>query len=42
MRDAGTIENLSRGVYRLAFLPRLEQTDLVAVSARIPRGVISV
>ena len=40
MRDEGVLEVLSRGVYRLASLPGLEQPDLVAVAARIPRGVI--
>lgn len=40
MRDEGVLEVLSRGVYRLASLPGLEQPDLVAVATRIPRGVI--
>lgn len=40
MHDHGVIERLSRGVYRLASLPGLEAPDLVAVSTRIPNGVV--
>lgn len=40
MRDEGTIEQLSRGVYRLAELPAIEYPDLVTVSLRIPNAVI--
>jgi predicted transcriptional regulator of viral defense system len=40
MRDDGILDVLSRGVYRLASLPGLEQPDLVTVATRIPRGVI--
>lgn len=40
MRDQGVIDALSRGLYRLASLPGLEAPDMVAVSARIPDGVI--
>jgi len=40
LRDAGTITQLSRGVYRLASLPELEAPDLVTVAARVPRGVV--
>ena len=40
MRDEGLIEQLSRGVYRLASLPDLSTPDLVAVSQRAPQGVI--
>ena len=40
MRDAGTIQQLSRGVYRLAALPGLEAPDLVTVSRRVPDGVV--
>lgn len=40
MRDEGIVEQLSRGVYRLAELPGLESPDLVAIATRIPRGVI--
>jgi predicted transcriptional regulator of viral defense system len=40
MRDAGTIERLSRGVYRLAGMPPLGNPDLVAVALRVPEGVL--
>src|SRR5215211_6943085 len=40
LRDAGTITQLSRGVYRLASLPDLEAPDLVTVAARVPGGVV--
>jgi predicted transcriptional regulator of viral defense system len=40
MRDAGTLTQLSRGVYRLASLSELEAPDLVTVTMRIPNGVI--
>jgi len=40
LRDAGTITQLSRGVYRLASLPELEAPDLVTVATRIPTGVV--
>ena len=40
MRDAGVVERLSRGLYRLADLPPLGNPDLVAVSLRVPSGVI--
>ena len=40
MRDAGTIERLSRGVYRLASMPPLGSPDLVAVALRVPEGVL--
>ena len=40
LRDAGTITQLSRGVYRLASLPELEAPDLVTVAARVPDGVV--
>lgn len=40
MHDQGALERLSRGVYRLTSLPGLEAPDLVAVAARIPKGVI--
>ena len=41
MRDAGALECLSRGVYRLADLPPLAEPDLVTVAARIPNAVIA-
>lgn len=40
MRDEGLLEQLSRGVYRLASLPGLAAPDLIAVATRIPSGVI--
>lgn len=40
MRDAGVIERLSRGVYRLANLPPLGNPDLVAVALRAPKAVL--
>lgn len=40
MRDAGELEQLSRGLYRLAGLPPLGNPDLVAVALKVPNGVI--
>ncbi len=40
MLKAGVIEQLSRGLYRLADLPPLGNPDLVSVSLKIPNGVI--
>jgi len=40
MRDAGTLEMISRGVYRLAGSEPLGNPDLVTVAARIQDGVI--
>jgi predicted transcriptional regulator of viral defense system len=40
MRDAGVVERLSRGLYRLADLPPLGNPDLVAVSLRVPSSVV--
>ena len=40
MHDAGLLERLSRGVYRLTSLPGLEAPDLVAVATRVPNGVV--
>ena len=40
MRDAGVLEVLSRGVYRLASMPPLESPDLAVVAARVPNGVV--
>jgi len=42
LRDAGALETVSRGVYRLADLPPLAEPDLVTVAARVPKGVIAV
>lgn len=40
MRDAGTLEAVSRGAYRIADEPPLGNPDLVIAAARIPSGVI--
>jgi predicted transcriptional regulator of viral defense system len=41
LRDAGVLDRLSRGVYRLAELPPLTDPDLVTVATRVPKGVIA-
>jgi predicted transcriptional regulator of viral defense system len=40
MRDAGALEQLGRGLYRLADLPPLGNPDLVTVALRVPDGVL--
>ena len=40
MRDAGVVDRLGRGVYRLAALPVLGDPDLAAVAANVPQGVV--
>lgn len=40
MRDAGLIEELSRGLYRLMELPALGKPDLVTVALRVPKAVV--
>ena len=40
MRDRAVLEQVSRGIYRLATLPTLSQPDLVTVALRVPRAVI--
>ena len=40
MRDYGTLERVSRGIYRLADSPPLGNPDLVTVAKRVPNGVI--
>lgn len=40
MRDAGQVEPLARGLYRLADTAPLAHPDLVTVAAKVPRGVI--
>ena len=40
MRDAGVLDHLSRGIYRLASLPGLSAPDLVVVANRVPHGVV--
>ena len=41
LRDAGIVEQVSRGLYRLADLPPLAEPDLVTVALRVPRAVIA-
>jgi predicted transcriptional regulator of viral defense system len=40
LRDAGALEQLARGLYRLSDAEPLAEPDLVTVAARIPQGVI--
>ncbi len=40
LRDNGALEQLGRGLYRLASLPPLGDPDLALVAGRIPRGVV--
>ena len=40
LRDEGVLEQVSRGVYRLAAMPVLTHPDLVTVALRVPRGVL--
>ena len=40
LRDVGELEQLARGLYRLAELPPLNDPDLATVAKRIPQGVI--
>ncbi len=40
MRDAGVIETVTRGLYRLASLEPLAHPDLVTVASRVPQGVL--
>ena len=40
MRDAGILERMDRGLYRLAELDPLSAPDLVTVALKIPDGVI--
>lgn len=40
LRDSGVIEKVSRGVHRLAETEWSVDPDLLAVAARVPRGVI--
>ncbi len=41
LREAGALERVSRGVYRLADLPPLAEPGLITVAARVPRAVIA-
>lgn len=40
MRDAGVLERVTRGVYRLGSLDPLAHPDLVTVAARVQQGVV--
>lgn len=40
MRDAGVVEELDRGLFRLAGLPASGNLDLMTVAAKVPTGVI--
>ncbi|OGO16227.1 MAG: transcriptional regulator [Chloroflexi bacterium RBG_16_48_8] len=40
MRDAGIVETMSRGLYRLSNLPPLGNPDIVAVALKVTKGVI--
>jgi predicted transcriptional regulator of viral defense system len=42
LRDAGELETISRGVYRLADLAPISEPDLATVALRVPNGVIAV
>lgn len=40
LRDSGALQQLSRGLYRLADLPPLSNPDLVLVARKLPKAVI--
>ena len=40
LRDAGVLEKLSRGLYRLTELPALSAPDLAIVALKVPQAVI--
>lgn len=40
LRDAGRLQQVTRGLYRLSDLPELGNPDLAAVASRVPQGVI--
>lgn len=40
LHEAGRLQRVSRGLYRLASLPELGNPDLATVAARIPQGII--
>jgi predicted transcriptional regulator of viral defense system len=40
LRDAGDIEQVDRGLYRLSTAPPLSSPDLVPIAIRIPRAVV--
>lgn len=41
LRDSGDLEQISRGVYRLARLSPLSEPDLVTVAMRVPKAVVT-
>src|ERR1700733_8913609 len=40
LRDAGEVEQVGRGLYRLSTAPPLSNPDLVPIAVRIPRAVV--
>ena len=40
LRDAGKIEKVGRGIYRLSTAPPLSSPDLVPIAIRMPRTVV--
>jgi predicted transcriptional regulator of viral defense system len=40
LRDKGTIEQVSRGIFRLSSLPPISNPDLVIVALRAPKAVV--
>jgi len=40
LRDAGTVEQLARGLYRLADLPPLSNPDLIITAHKVPQCVV--
>lgn len=40
MRETGQVEQLTRGLYRLAEMPPLSQSDLVTVAVKVPQAII--
>src|SRR5215831_5735599 len=40
LRDAGEIEQVGRGLFRLSTAPALSSPDLVPIAIRIPRAVV--
>ncbi len=40
LRDAGFLERMERGLYRLAELPEIGQPDLGTVALKVPAGVV--
>ena len=40
MRDSGLVVQMARGLYRLAEMAPLSQSDLVTVAAKVPRAVV--